>query len=148
MFQNGLLKSSLNIFIPFQLATTIDASDFQSYLWVSGCSFCGLYFEPIWVGKLASCKQLYHPWCAIVHFSTSTKCVNPLCAKEMHDSWWLCSGIKELGPIYAKIGGQKHIDIYGMANKPGAFDSHQLVHYNRKFSMSDYNSLYLSLDGD
>jgi hypothetical protein len=44
---------------------------------------------------LASCKHLYHPSCAIVHFNTSTKRVDPLCLKEMHDSWWLCSGIKK-----------------------------------------------------
>jgi hypothetical protein len=138
----------LNIPIPPQLATTIDASDFQFYLWVGGCSFCGLSFELVWVGKLASCKYLYHPWCAIVHFSTSTKCGDPLCAKEMHNSWWLCSGIKKPWPTYAKIRGQKHINIYGVVNKLGAFYSHQLVHYNRKFSMSNDSSFYLSLDGD
>jgi len=66
----------------------------------------------------------------------------------MHDNWWLCSGIKKLGPTCVEIGGQKHIDIYGMANKLGAFNFHQLVHYNRNFSMLDDSSLYLSLDGD
>lgn len=48
----------------------------------------------------------------------------------------------------AEIQVQKHIDIYGVANKLGAFNFHQLVHYNRKISMSDDSNLYLSLDGD
>ncbi len=51
-FQRGLLKSSLNIPLPSQLVTTIDVGDFQSCLWVGGCSFCGLSFELVWVGKL------------------------------------------------------------------------------------------------
>jgi hypothetical protein len=66
----------------------------------------------------------------------------------MHDNWWFCSGIKKLEPTFAKIRGQKHIDIYGVASKLGAFNSHHLVHYNRNFSMSDDSSLYMSFDGN
>jgi hypothetical protein len=50
-FLRGLLKSSLNIPIPSQLATTIDVGNIQSCLWLGGCSFCGLSFELVWVGK-------------------------------------------------------------------------------------------------
>jgi hypothetical protein len=127
--QRGLPKSSLSIPLPSQLTTTIDACDLQSCIWVGGCSFCGLSFEPIRAGTLASCKHLYHPWCAMVHFSTSTKCVDPLCVKEMHDSCWLCNGISKPGLDNMEIGGQKCTAIYEVASNPGALNSYQLLHF-------------------
>jgi hypothetical protein len=70
----------------------------RSYIWVSDCcSFCGLGFEPIWATIVASCKHLYHPWCALIHFTFSTMCVDPSCEQMFHDNWWFYSGIKKPG---------------------------------------------------
>jgi hypothetical protein len=47
----------------------------HSCVWVEHYPFCGLGFEPLWVGQIASCKRVYHAWCAHVHFQMSTKCI-------------------------------------------------------------------------
>ncbi len=67
----------------------------QACIWENICSFYGLRFEPIWAKKVMFCKHMYHPRCTIVHFNTFPKCVDPLCAKVMHDSWWVYSGTKK-----------------------------------------------------
>jgi hypothetical protein len=60
---------------------------------IERCPYYGLRFSPVWVGKLASCKHLYHCWCALLHFNISLKCIHPTCEEEMHESWWSCVGI-------------------------------------------------------
>ncbi len=65
----------------------------------------------------------------MVHFSTSTKCVDPLCVEEMHDSWWLYSGIRKPRLDNMEIGGQNCIVIYEMASNLGALNSYQLLHF-------------------
>ena len=59
------------------------------------CPFCLRGFEPAWDARLASCRHAYHSWCALTHFSESTKCIHKDCAMEMHTDWWTCSGIKK-----------------------------------------------------
>jgi len=60
-------------------------------------SFCGLGFKTLWAGQIASCKHVYHNWCAFVHFSESTKCIDALCGDETHGGWWNFIGIIKLG---------------------------------------------------
>ncbi len=63
---------------------------------------------------------MYHPWCALIHFSIFVKCVDPLCEQVLHDNWWLCSEIKKLG-LEKDFGGQKgQTKTFGMASNPGA----------------------------
>ena len=40
------------------------------------CPFCLQGFEPAWDARLASCRHAYHSWCALTHFSESTKCIH------------------------------------------------------------------------
>ena len=66
---------------------------------IGACPFCMRGFEPAWDCRLASCRHAYHSWCALTHFSESTKCIHQGCAMEMHKDWWISSGIQkpELG---------------------------------------------------
>ncbi len=48
------------------------------------CPFCQKKFEPSWDVKFTSYKHFYHSWCALSHFSTSTKCLFEGCGQEMH----------------------------------------------------------------
>jgi hypothetical protein len=66
------------------------------------CPFCLRGFEPAWDARLASCRHAYHSWCALTHFSESTKCIHKDCAMEMHTDWWTCSGIRK--PVLGKDG--------------------------------------------
>jgi hypothetical protein len=61
------------------------------------CPFFGLGFAPLWVHKITSYKHVYHCWCVDVHFSTSTKCIETGCAKDMQEAWWNSTRIKKLG---------------------------------------------------
>jgi hypothetical protein len=36
----------------------------------------------------------FHSWCALSHFSTSTKCLQEGCGQEMHPLWWAQVGKK------------------------------------------------------
>jgi hypothetical protein len=95
--QSGLMKSSLSILLSSQLICMNDEHN-KSCTWVLNCySFCGLGFESVWATIVASCKHLYHPWCTLIHFNFSTKCVNPSCEQMFHDNWRLCNGINKLG---------------------------------------------------
>jgi hypothetical protein len=67
----------------------------QSCWWVEHYPFCGLGFEPLWARQIASCKHVYHAWCAHVHFQMSIKCIETLCGEKMHDGWWLANGIQK-----------------------------------------------------
>ena len=66
------------------------------------CPFCLQGFEPAWDCCLASCRHAYHSWCALTHFSESTKCIHKGCAKEMHSDWWISTGIPK--PEFGKDG--------------------------------------------
>lgn len=46
--------------------------------------FCQSLFEPTWDVKFVFCQHSYHSWCALNHFSTSTKCLFKRCWQEMH----------------------------------------------------------------
>ena len=66
------------------------------------CPFCLRGFEPAWDCRLASCRHAYHSWCALTHFSESTKCIHKGCAMEMHKDWWISTGIQK--PEFGKDG--------------------------------------------
>jgi hypothetical protein len=53
------------------------------FLSVTHCPFCHQGFEPTWDNKSASCKHLYHSWCALIHFFRSSKCLLKDCQEEM-----------------------------------------------------------------
>ncbi len=40
-------------------------------------------------------KHAYHIWCAISHFSSSSKCMLKGCGEDMHTDWWALSSIKK-----------------------------------------------------
>ena len=69
---------------------------------VGVCPFCLRGFQPAWDCRLASCRHAYHSWCALTHFSESTKCIHKDCAMEMHKDWWICTGIQK--PVVGKDG--------------------------------------------
>ena len=69
---------------------------------ISVCPFCLQGFQPAWDCRLASCRHAYHSWCALTHFSESTKCIHKDCAMEMHKDWWICTGIQK--PVLGKDG--------------------------------------------
>jgi hypothetical protein len=47
----------------------------RTWITINKCAFCGLGFSLVWVTQFASCKHVYHEWCALYYFATSTKCV-------------------------------------------------------------------------
>ncbi len=61
----------------------------KSWIIVKKCAYCGLRFSLVWVARFASCKHVYHEWCALYYFATSIKCVHQGCGEEMDDSWWI-----------------------------------------------------------
>ncbi len=61
---------------------------------VSPCPFCNRGFKPAWAALVVSCEHAYHIWCALTHFSSSTKCLHKDCQQEMHADFWRNSGIK------------------------------------------------------
>jgi hypothetical protein len=69
---------------------------------ISACPFCLRGFDHVWDCRLASCRHAYHSWCALAHFSESTKCIYQGCAMEMHKDWWICAGIQK--PEFGKDG--------------------------------------------
>ncbi len=69
--------------------------DAQAYIWVECCPFCRLGFEPLWARQIAYCKHVYHVWCAHAHFSLSIKCIDILCGEDMHERWWVATGIQK-----------------------------------------------------
>lgn len=57
------------------------------------CPFCLHGFEPIWDRHIVSCRHAYHSWCALTHFSESTKCIEKNCGQDMHSDWWVSAGV-------------------------------------------------------
>jgi hypothetical protein len=39
---------------------------------------------------------MYHCWCTIVHFRSSSKCIHMSCEEEMDDVQWNIANIKKL----------------------------------------------------
>ena len=61
------------------------------------CVFCGLGFAPVWAMKLASCCHPYHEWCLRLHFESSKFCIAADCGVEMHEGWWVSTGLLKPG---------------------------------------------------
>jgi hypothetical protein len=51
----------------------------------------------MWVAQFVSYKHVYHDWCVMYHFGTSTKCIQRGCEEEMHKSWWSVTSFKKQG---------------------------------------------------
>jgi hypothetical protein len=47
----------------------------RTWIIIEKCAFCGLGFSLVWAARFAPCKHVYHEWCALYYFATSTKCV-------------------------------------------------------------------------
>jgi len=75
-------------------ATMFSSSSSVEALSVSPCPFCNRGFKPAWAALVVSCEHAYHIWCALTHFSSSTKCLLKDCQQEMHPHFWLYTGIE------------------------------------------------------
>jgi hypothetical protein len=75
-------------------ATMFSSSSTVEALSVSPCPFCNRGFKPAWAALVVSCEHAYHIWCALTHFSSSTKCLLKDCQQEMHADFWRNTGIK------------------------------------------------------
>jgi hypothetical protein len=78
--QKGLVTFTCN-----PLPCALVESNEPMCVWVEHCPFCGLGFQPLWARLIASCKHVYHSWCAFVHFNQSRKCIHNFCGEEMHE---------------------------------------------------------------
>jgi hypothetical protein len=76
-------------------ATMFSSSSTVEALSVSPCPFCNRGFKPAWAALVVSCEHAYHVWCALTHFSSSTKCLHKDCQQEMHADFWRNTGIKK-----------------------------------------------------
>jgi hypothetical protein len=74
---------------------------------IEKCAFFGLGFSLVWVARFASCKHVYHEWCALYYFAISIKCVQQGCGEEMHDLWWISVGFKNLPAFIEGINQTK-----------------------------------------
>jgi hypothetical protein len=52
----------------------------------------GFHFNDIIV---CSCRHLYHPFCAALHFKDNNKCANPLCGQVVSPEWAKSFGFRE-----------------------------------------------------
>jgi len=77
-------QKRLVTFSCFPLPSTNLESHEPTCIWAEHCPFNGMGFKLVWSRQIASCKHVYHGWCAFVHFSQSTKCIDVLCGEEMH----------------------------------------------------------------
>jgi len=62
---------------------------------LENCAFYGLRFAHVWGVQFVSCKHVYHDWCVVYHFGTSSKCIQQGCKEEMHEAWWRFVGLKK-----------------------------------------------------
>ncbi len=60
-------------------------------------------FEHAWDYNIVCYKHVYHSWCAITHFFSSSKCLHEGCTEEMHPDWWAISGDKKPSIIEKRI---------------------------------------------
>ncbi len=82
--------------LPFLGLEGKDHIDHRCVLRIVPCPFCHRLFGPTWDGKIVSCKHVYHSWCALNHFFTSTKCFLTGYGQEIHPLWWEQARIKKL----------------------------------------------------
>jgi hypothetical protein len=75
-------------------ATMFSSSSSVEALSVSPCPFCNRGFNPAWAALVVSCEHAYHIWCALTHFSSSTKCLLKDCQQKMHADFWRYTGIE------------------------------------------------------
>jgi len=59
------------------------------------CALCGFGFALVWGAQFASYKHVYHDWCVVYHFGTSSKCVQQGCKEEMDEVGWRFVGLKK-----------------------------------------------------
>lgn len=64
--------------------------------------FCLCGFKHVWDCCLTSYRHTYHSWCALTHFSESTKCIEKNYGQDMHDNWWVSAGVVK--PLLGKDG--------------------------------------------
>jgi hypothetical protein len=81
--------------LPFDFLSNDASTPFFSNLAISPCPFCHQRFELAWDCKIVFYKHAYHSWCAIFHFSSSSKCLFKGCGDDMHTDWWVLLGIKK-----------------------------------------------------
>ena len=58
---------------------------------ITDCVLCGLGFHNLDI-TVSSCRHLYHPWCALVTFSQSSKCCALDCNEDQTEEWTLSFG--------------------------------------------------------
>ncbi len=70
-FERGILGHQSDNVMPLP-SHFVECNDvgFKECFLIDQCPYCGLGFLLMWVGKIASCKHIYHYWC-VVHFNTS-----------------------------------------------------------------------------
>jgi hypothetical protein len=63
-------------------------------LQITHCVFCrcGFLYNDVVV---ASCRHLYHPWCAMVHFKLHTQCFDSSCNVLMGPEWYKSFGFSK-----------------------------------------------------
>ncbi len=82
-FQRSLFCQDL---IATLFSNLVNKLGFEEPLLIGLCPFCGLGFTPLWVGKIISCKHVYHCWCVDLCFSNSTKWIQIGCVEDMHEA--------------------------------------------------------------
>jgi hypothetical protein len=70
-FENGYFNHQSGSVMPLP-TSCVECNEigFQECFIIEQCPFYGLGFSHVWLGKLASCKHLYHYWCAIAPLQT------------------------------------------------------------------------------
>jgi hypothetical protein len=66
-------------------------SDEEMFLKISDCTLCGYGF-PFFDIVIASCRHLYHLWCAPIAFQNSGRCRDPECRTLVHPDWYKSFG--------------------------------------------------------
>lgn len=81
--------------LPFVCLGSVDYGEFLKFLSILACPFCHRGFELASDYKITSYRHVYHSWCAIFHFSNSSKCLLKGYEEDMHLDWWAFSSIKK-----------------------------------------------------
>jgi hypothetical protein len=69
--KRGAIK---NLYIPMP-SNCVEDNDAKkpTCLWVENCPSCGSRLQPLWEGRITSCKHVYHDWCAHVHLTKTPR---------------------------------------------------------------------------
>jgi hypothetical protein len=62
---------------------------------VTNCVFCMESFNDNDM-VVSSCRHLYHPWCAVIHFRHTRTCASYDCSKVMLDIWCKSFGLGDV----------------------------------------------------